>query len=244
MKPARLRIPPAIDPTARELLEALRGMPEARALVLGGYLALAHYGVDYRPTQDIDAWWRQGLTREELAQANRAVEQAVREVARRHGYEVERREWRSVLAFDILDRDRDRVFGVQIAERDVELEEPVESPWSPLDIETLVDNIASKMVALVDRGAPRDFTDISEVVRGALATVDECWALWQRKTGADIEQAKLQLLHHLGALEARRPIGRLPEEHRPAVEEARRWYREQLIDGIPGIGDEGHDRGL
>lgn len=50
----------------------------------------------------------------------------------------------------------------------------------PILIETVRDNVASKMNALVDRGAPRDFLDIRAVIVKGLVSVEECWALWQR----------------------------------------------------------------
>jgi len=35
------------------------------------------------------------------------------------------------------------------------------------------------MVALVERGAPRDFLDIYTVCQAGLVTLEECWELWR-----------------------------------------------------------------
>ena len=123
---------------------------------------------------------------------------------------------------------------MQIAERDVELELPIASPWSPVLIETLRDNIGSKMNALVNRGAPRDFTDIRAVISAGLATVEEVWAVWQQKN-PDLDQtsAKLQVLNHLESIELRRPLDRVPIEQRAETMAGRQWLREVLLDCPP-----------
>jgi hypothetical protein len=75
-----------------------------------------------------------------------------------------------------LKRGTATVFTVQIAPRTIELEEPIgrdRSPWAPILIEALADNVGAKMNALVNRGAPRDFLDVYTVVTASLATGDE-----------------------------------------------------------------------
>ena len=72
-----------------------------------------------------------------------------------------------------------REFSFQIALRSVELEPTLISPWALILIEMLSDNVGAKMNALVDRGAPRDFTDIRKIVSAGLVTTARCWELWQ-----------------------------------------------------------------
>ena len=82
---------------------------------------------------------------------------------------------------------------------------------------------------LVDRGAPRDFTDIHAVVTANILSVDEAWAIWQlRNPRLDVEQAKAQVLKHLESIAARRPLDTIAVEQRKTIGEARRWFREEL----------------
>jgi hypothetical protein len=54
------KVPASLDPLARDILERLKGRPEARAVVLGGGVALQHY-LEYRRTVDLDAWWEKDV---------------------------------------------------------------------------------------------------------------------------------------------------------------------------------------
>lgn len=74
-----------------------------------------------------------------------------------------------------------KVFSFQISRRTVYLDEAIPAEWQPVWIETLRDNAASRMVALVERGAPRDLRDIYELCHRGLLTVAECWRLWLLK---------------------------------------------------------------
>lgn len=225
--------PERVDPLASEILERLRDSPAAGEIVLGGYFALKHY-LDYRATHDLDAWWRTGRTEE----AMRAIREAVGTVAERHGMEWREREWGETVSFDLL-REGRRVFSFQVAVRTVELEPSTESPWFPIRLESLEDNIGAKMNALVQRGAARDFLDINEVVTRGLASVDTCWKLWSRKNeGQDPEAARANALKHLEALEQRRPLDGIEDpDERSAARQARAWIRQNLL-GSPHLPEE------
>lgn len=98
-----------------------------------------------------------------------------------------------------------------------------------LSIETLRDNLASKMDALVARGAPRDFSDVYEVVQAGLATVSELWDHWHAKNpDTPIDRARAQVVKHIESIAARRPLDQVPEHERPAAEALRRWARTDL----------------
>jgi len=101
-------------------------------------------------------------------------------------------------------------------------------------IETLDDNIASKMMALVARGAPRDFVDITEIVDARLVSAARCWELWaEKKPGIELEDARVRVQTHLARIEARMPIERLPVERREAAAELRAWYRDDFTAAPP-----------
>lgn len=218
-----------LDSLAEEILGLLRGCPEAGEIVLGGYFALRRY-VDYRSTHDLDAWWRTGRTSAAVA----CIEGAMREVAERHGLAYARREWGETLSFELSD-DRRKVFSFQIAVRSVELEPPLRSEWDPLLVEGLADNVGSKMNALVQRGAPRDFLDVRELVTRGIVSVEQCWAWWVGKNPAtDEHQARAHALRHLEALEQRRPLHQIEDlRERDAARSARAWIRHTLLE-VPG----------
>jgi hypothetical protein len=103
------------------------------------------------------------------------------------------------------------------------------------------DNIASKMMALVARGAPRDFVDIKEIVNSGLVSAARCWELWtQKKPGIGLDDARLRVLTHLARIEARMPIERLPVARREAAADLRAWYREEFT--LPPAVDRGDGR--
>jgi hypothetical protein len=98
-------------------------------------------------------------------------------------------------------------------------------------IETPADNIGSKMNALVDRGSPRDFTDIGHVVGVGLFTIEPCWELWSRKNpGEHIDIARQKVMLHLTWLEARRPLESIivPAE-RERAGATRAWFKDQFL---------------
>jgi hypothetical protein len=97
----------------------------------------------------------------------------------------------------------------------------------------------------VDRGAPRDFTDIHAVITANVLSIDEAWAIWQqRNPRLDVEQAKAQVLKHLESIAARRPLDTLATKQRDTVGEARRWFREELTrDPARKRRGAGEDRG-
>jgi len=219
------RKPAVLPPYAEEILAKLSAYPEAKEVVLGGYLALKHY-LDYRRTNDIDAWWRGA--RSPAAEA--AIRAVMAEVAERHRLQVAERAFGDVASFEFLTGGQ-KVFSFQIAPRSRYLHEPVLSPWPPLLLETFEDNIASKMNALVNRGAPRDFLDIRRAVEDGLLAVEDCWGLWQRRNPEDtMTSGQEKVLFHLAALETRRPLESIedPEERQRALQ-TRSWFRARFL---------------
>jgi hypothetical protein len=231
------RKPKDSDPFAAAFLERLQNRPEAEQFVLGGYFALKHY-LDYRQTSDVDAWW---LSRED-PRALAAAREAFSQTATDFGYSVRERAWGETISLEAV-TGADMAFSFQVSIRSVEIERPVPSPWGRFPIETLNDNVASKMVALVARGAPRDFVDIKAVVDAGLVTVDRCWELWAAKaTGIDVDDARIRVKIHLAGIEARRPIERIPAEARAAAAQLRAWYRDEFAADRHELG-RGDERG-
>jgi hypothetical protein len=229
LRHAAMNKPVTIDARAEKVLSLLAGKLEAAEIVLGGYFALQHYA-DYRRTHDIDAWWK---TRA-IPITEQVIREAMQRVADEDGYSMRERKFGETVSFELVKGGR-KEFTFQISVRSVGLEEPVESAWPPVLIETFTDNIASKMSALVDRGAPRDFTDIKHVVDEGLITVEGAWELWCRKNpGGAIEPAKQKVLLHLAGLESRRPLESIRDSgERERARETREWFKREVVKHEP-----------
>jgi hypothetical protein len=94
------------------------------------------------------------------------------------------------------------------------------------------------MVALVERGAPRDFRDIHALCYSALTTPKQCWQLWrkrQRLAGSDTDshRARLAIQTHLARIALHRPLDEIPDpEQRAEAEELRSWFQEEFLDAL------------
>ena len=216
-------IPPSsLSSYAREILDLLANNPAAAQIVLGGGVALAHY-LDYRETHDLDAWWASGPT----AEAERMLSDVMQAVASRHGLTLTRRTWGETTSLELASAGH-RVFSLQIASRDRWLDAPLAAAWAPVRIETLRDNVAAKMTALVERGAPRDMRDIYQLCHQGLVSVDECWSLYVEKhPAAATREAGAKVRHSLERLEMQRPLDTITDDaQRAAAEALRRWFRD------------------
>jgi hypothetical protein len=219
--------PAALNPIAAAIIEELRKSPEAKRFVLGGYFALSHY-LDYRQTHDIGAWWDQAGGKTESGV--QAAREAMNAVARKRGFLLRERERGDVFYFTLHDPADDRaVFSFQIAERSKQLAEPLASPYPPIMIEAIEDNVAAKMTALVSRGAPRDFMDIYSIVQRGLCGASEAWHLWRQKNPNDsMSEAKAEILRSLEAIEARRPLASIPRNEANQAQKLRGWFRREF----------------
>lgn len=231
--------PDDLAPVAYAVLEALRLTHGTRAavgasFVIGGGVGLKHY-LNLRPTVDLDLWW----THEPSSADRRALEAAVQAAASEHGYLLRHQSHGDVtsIAF-VRERDPDHAeFSVEVAIRDVQLEPYRESAWPPVLLESLADNVASKMVALVSRGHWRDFADIHAVVDAGLVTASACWQLWAQKQRGmnhepDLVNGKLSVLRHLARLRQIRPIESIQDPAERARSAARRaWFAEEFTAG-------------
>ena len=220
--------PTHISQYAEICLEELASSGLGQAISLGGAFGLLHY-LDYRPTHDIDAWWAKDSN---PAQRKQVVEVIARTLA--PFGEIRRREWGDVFSLDLIE-DRKTVFSFQIADRSVQLNDTVSSSWTGVQLDSLDDLIASKMVALVERGAPRDFLDIYAICNAHIASVQVCWQHWrsrqERSRGSvSYSRAILAVTTHLKRIELRRPLDSIADERqRSEAEKTRRWFSEDFL---------------
>jgi hypothetical protein len=224
--------PADLDARTAALLDWMGAQPWASCLVLGGALALKHY-VNIRPTHDCDAWWTPAATTADKAQVLSAVESFLARQA--PAARIVRQRWGDVDSVKVLEQDR-AVFSFQIADRSVQLEPYQPSGWGGLKIESFTDNVASKMCALVERGAPRDFIDIYHVAQATGRTPAELWNLWQRKNPDRAVADALALVRlHLEGLARRRPLESiLDANERENARKVRDWFWRSLLTHEPG----------
>jgi hypothetical protein len=223
------RVPLKLSPLARACLEKLAEHGEL--VSVGGAVGLSYY-LEYRPTADVDAWWEGGGTEQRAA-----LIAEIESVLRLFG-PVRRRSWGDVDSVE-LQNDDGTHFSFQVAARSARLHDPVAAPWpTGLRVDSLEDLVASKMEALVARGAPRDFRDIRTLCAAELSSAAELWELWTRRRRgarqeADRTQAALAVRTHLARIERVRPLETIEsQDDRFAAAELRTWVKENLLGGL------------
>jgi hypothetical protein len=205
----------------------------ADRISLGGAFGLLHY-LDYRTTRDIDAWWSKDAGSED----RRLVVETIQEVLRGFGT-VRTRAWGDVVSIELEDDEEGNTFSFQIAHRTVALEPPSRAHWIDVPLDAFPDLLGSKMVALIERGAPRDFRDIFAVCQAKLVTASECWRVWIRRQQAagsdtDAARARLAVQSHLARIAAHRPLEQIQQaEARAEAERIRRWFVNDFLEAMP-----------
>lgn len=228
MEPKR---PEHLSEFAHISLEALAQAGLGRLLSLGGAIGLLHY-LDYRDTHDVDAWWAVAAGHEDRERVLAVVEEALA----RYG-EVKRRSWGDVVSID-LRRGGNTIFNFQVAARSAQLEPTVLAPWVDVSLDSLTDVLASKMVALVERGAPRDFRDVFAVCRAGLVTPEECWDLWRRRqrlagSDADAYRARVAIETHIERISRHRPLEKIEDSmQREEAATLREWFGQEFLDAL------------
>lgn len=213
---------------AQKSLEALEDAGLAGCISVGGGLGLLHY-LDYRTTHDVDAWWSPATTEETM----REVVTCVKETLEEDG-EVDINRWGEVTSIELKKED-ETVFSFQLARRSAQLAESVRADWVNVPVDSLDDILASKMVALVERGAPRDFRDIYTACTGGLVTAEKCWKLWeerQKRSGSDtdVQRARLAVETHLERIALQRPLDDIEDDDaRAEAATTREWFREVFL---------------
>jgi len=221
--------PQQISGYAETCLLALSARGLGRKISLGGALGLAHY-YEYRPTHDVDAWWMPEATPEE----QRRVVEAIQDVLRPFG-PVQVRTWGDVVSVELRQGER-TVFSFQVAHRSAQLASPRPIPWTDAWLDSFPDLVAAKMVALVERGAPRDFRDIYTLCQAGVTTAEQCWALWRRRqqlagSDTDTARARLAVQTHLARIALHRPLEQIADPtERTAAERVRTWFGEEFLN--------------
>jgi hypothetical protein len=224
------RKPKHLSEYARRCLEALQEAGLGRAVSIGGAMGLLHY-LDYRDTHDVDAWWTISAGDEDRKRVLSAVSDALAKLG-----EVRQRAWGDVASID-LRREGKTVFNFQVAFRSAQLEPTLMAPWVEVCLDSLNDVVASKMVALVERGAPRDFRDIFAVCRAALLSPRQCWGLWRRRqelsgSDTDRDRARLALETHLTRIAQHRPLESIDPRDRTEAATVREWFLAEFLDAL------------
>jgi len=228
MKNIQPRQPSHLSPYTRACLDALVQENLANRISLGGAFGLFHY-VDYRPTHDVDAWWSESLTEGEKQAVIQALERTLSDFGN-----VRVRAWGDVVSVE-LSQEGKTVFNFQIAARTIRLEEPVQAGWIDVPLDSLSDLVASKMMALVERGAPRDFLDIYTLCQAGLLSIGECWALWRRRqtlsgSDADFSRARLAIETHLERIALHRPLENITDvQQREQAWKLRNWFLSEFL---------------
>lgn len=235
--PSRISRPPdpqrpsVVSEYAAACLNALVDGGCAGWLSLGGAFALSHY-LDYRPTQDVDAWWADFVSQDQRSHVIGTLIDALRPYG-----EVSTRSWGDVCSVELKRLGR-KVFSFDIARRSALLAEPTTGPWRGILIDSMDDLVASKMVALVERGAPRDFRDIYALCDSGLFGVDGCWELWGKRQelsgdNADENRARLAIRSHLARIEKARALDTIPDRgERERARKLREWFISDFLHGL------------
>lgn len=227
-RPAARR-PQQLSEYALACLQALAAHGLGRKVSLGGALGLAHY-YEYRATHDVDAWW----TAEAGAQDQQQIISTLQDALRPFGT-VQVRSWGDVVSVELQRAER-VVFSFQIARRSAQLASSQPAPWIDVLLDSLEDLIASKMVGLIERGAPRDFRDIYTLCQAGVVMPQQCWALWrerQRLAGSDTDttRARLAIQTHLARIATQRPLESISDpDERAAAEHLREWFMGEFLD--------------
>ncbi len=216
---------------ARLTLKNIAAHHLGNKISLGGAFGLLHY-LDYRPTYDVDAWWATDVTSAD----QEAVLAVIEDTFIQFG-QVKRRGWGDVISIE-LHQDQKAVFSFQIAHRSSQLQPSTTAEWANVSLDSLADIVASKMVALVERGAPRDFRDIYQVCQTELTTPVQCWQWWEQRqqladSDTDHHRARLAVETHLARISQHRPLEKIddPQQH-AAAQQVRHWFQTEFLDAL------------
>lgn len=225
----KIKRPQNIPACAEACLQALSAAGLGHHISLGGAFALLHYH-DYRTTHDIDAWWQPEATDKDKEAVISTIVNALESFGT-----VRIRHWQEVTSIE-LDTSKRKTFSFQIASRSAQLQPVTTSPWPDISLDSFTDLVASKMTALVERGAPRDFVDIYTLCHADFVTPHSCWQLWQQRQQLrgyddDLTQAKFAVRVRLKRIEQRRPLENIQEQQaRTDAEQLRNWYKSEFLD--------------
>jgi len=217
-----------MPPYAEVCLRALVREGLGESISIGGALGLLYY-LDYRATRDVDAWWIEAIGAENRHRVIEVIQTTLAQIG-----EVRIRAWGDVVSIELRQAGQ-TIFSFQLARRSAQLEPPALAPGLGVLLDSFVDLVASKMTALVERGAPRDFRDIFMVCESGLTQPRLCWQWWrlrQIQAGSDAnpERACLAIETHLARIERHRPLDHIASaEDQLAAAKLRQWFKRSFI---------------
>jgi len=223
------RPPKHIPEYAEACLQALAASGLGEKISLGGGFGLLHY-LDYRSTHDVDAWWVPTATAEDRRRVISVLEAALEPFG-----QVKMRAWGDVVSVELMQEGK-TVFSFQIAHRSAQLEPSSLAEWTGVLLDSFPDLLASKMVALVERGAPRDFRDIYALCQAGLTTPQQCWELWRRRqrlaaSDTDSDRARLAIETHMARIAQHRPLVQIEDPgKRMEAQQLRAWFGKEFLD--------------
>jgi predicted nucleotidyltransferase len=138
------------------------------------------------------------------------------------------------VSIELLQAGR-KVFSFQIAQRSAQLKPSNLAPWIDVPLDSFPDLVASKMVALVERGAPRDFRDIYAICMAGLSTPDGCWSLWRQRqalagSDTDLQRARLAIITHLARIVQHRRLDQVADPlDQEQTAQTRAWFMDTFL---------------
>lgn len=223
--------PKHIPEYAEACLKALTTSNLGETISVGGAFGLLHY-LDYRFTHDVDAWWAPMATAEDRRRVINVLEATLEPFG-----QVKMRVWGDVVSVELMQEGK-TVFSFQIAHRSAQLEPSSLAEWTGVLLDSFPDLLASKMVALVERGAPRDFRDIYALCQAELTRPQQCWELWRRRqrlagSDTDSDRARLAIETHVARIVQHRPLAQIEDpEKRMEAQQLRAWFAEEFLDAL------------
>jgi hypothetical protein len=226
-----IAIPKSLTNFAKVCLETLSRSNLGRFITLGGAVGLSLYH-EFRTTKDIDAWWTP-----EIGENDKDSVINLLKITLENFGAVTVRRFGDVVSLDLCQENK-VIFNFQIAKRSAIIRQPLESPWPPITLDSFDDLVASKMTALIERGAPRDFLDIYEICIKNLVTISRCWELWRERelkrgvTESDQQIGYEAILLHLSRIEKSRPLEKIVDSNqRNQANEVRVWFKNEFCKG-------------
>jgi predicted nucleotidyltransferase component of viral defense system len=171
---------------------------------------------------------------ETTAEERQQVVQAIQDALQPFGA-VRVRTWGDVVSVELW-QERRVVFSFQVAHRSAQLTPPQPVPWTDTWLDSFPDLVAAKMMALVERGAPRDFRDIYTLCQTGATTAEQCWTLWQQRqqlagSDTDAARARLAVQTHLTRIALHRPLNQIADPtERAAAEQVRTWFEMEFLN--------------
>lgn len=223
--------PKHIPESAEACLKTLAAGNLGETISVGGAFGLLHY-LDYRSTHDVDAWWASTATAEDRRRVINVLEAALEPFG-----EVKTRAWGDVVSVELMQEGK-AVFSFQIARRSAQLEPPSLAEWTGVLLDSFPDLLASKMVELVERGAPRDFRDIYALCQARLTTPQQCWELWRRRqrlaeSDTDSDRAGLAIETHMARIAQHRPLAQIEDpEKQTEAQQLRAWFAKEFLNAL------------